>query len=113
MHLWDVLTGSQVSHTFTHRGDVTSLPYTTPCATSRGLDDLIRIWDCSTGIKLYSTQQDLGCGASLSVISDNLLVTSGQAVLALRTDLNHGDLLYSQSTWGRRLRPSWPARSCC
>ena len=84
MRLCDVLTGSQVSHMFTHRGDVTSLPYTTSCATSHGLDDLGGIWDCSTGIKLYSSQQDLGCGASLRVISDNLLVTSGQAVLALR-----------------------------
>ena len=84
MRLCDVLTGNQVSHMFTHRGDVTSLPYTTSCATSHGLDDLVGIWDCSTGIKLYSSQQDLGCGASLRVISDNLLVTSSQAVLALR-----------------------------
>lgn len=80
MRLWDALTGSQVSHTFTRRGNATSLPYTTSCVTSCGLDDLIRIWDCSTGIKLYSIHQDLGA----SVISDNLLVTSSQAMLALR-----------------------------
>lgn len=55
--LWDVLTGSRVSHMFAHRGDVTSLTCTTSCVISSGLDDLICIWDRSTGIKLYSIQQ--------------------------------------------------------
>lgn len=55
--LWDVLTGSRVSHMFAHRGDVTSLTCTTSCVISSGLDDLISIWDRSTGIKLYSIQQ--------------------------------------------------------
>lgn len=55
--LWDVLTGSRVSHVFGHRGDVTSLVCTTSCVISSGLDDLICIWDRSTGIKLYSIQQ--------------------------------------------------------
>lgn len=55
--LWDVLTGSRVSHVYGHRGDVTSLVCTTSCIISSGLDDLICIWDRSTGIKLYSIQQ--------------------------------------------------------
>lgn len=61
--LWDVLTGSRVSHMFAHRGDVTSLTCTTSCVISSGLDDLISIWDRSTGIKLYSIQQ-VGVGAT-------------------------------------------------
>lgn len=61
--LWDVLTGSRVSHMFAHRGDVTSLTCTTSCVISSGLDDLISIWDRSTGIKLYSIQQ-VGEGAT-------------------------------------------------
>lgn len=63
--LWDVLTGSRVSHMFAHRGDVTSLTCTTSCVISSGLDDLICIWDRSTGIKLYSIQQ-VGRGRVLS-----------------------------------------------
>lgn len=55
--LWDVLTGSRVSHMFAHRGDVTSLTCTTSCVISSGLDDVISIWDRSSGIKLYSIQQ--------------------------------------------------------
>lgn len=55
--LWDVLTGSRVSHVYGHRGDITSLVCTTSCVISSGLDDLICIWDRSTGIKLYSIQQ--------------------------------------------------------
>lgn len=55
--VWDVLTGSRVSHVYGHRGDVTSLVCTTSCIISSGLDDLICIWDRSTGIKLYSIQQ--------------------------------------------------------
>lgn len=59
--LWDVLTGSRVSHVYGHRGDVTSLVCTTSCVISSGLDDLICIWDRSTGIKLYSIQQVRSC----------------------------------------------------
>lgn len=55
--LWDVLTGSRVSHVYGHRGDVTSLVCTISCVISSGLDDIICIWDRSTGIKLYSIQQ--------------------------------------------------------
>ncbi|KAK1806578.1 hypothetical protein P4O66_005088, partial [Electrophorus voltai] len=90
--LWDVLTGSRVSHVYGHRGDVTSLVCTTSCVLSSGLDDLICIWDRSTGIKLYSIQQEVGCGASLGVISESLLVTGGQGCVSF-WDLNYGDLL--------------------
>lgn len=90
--LWDVLTGSRVSHVYGHRGDVTSLVCTTMCVISSGLDDLICIWDRSTGIKLYSIQQEVGCGASLGVISESLLVTGGQGCVSF-WDLNYGDLL--------------------
>nr|XP_044992411.1 sterol regulatory element-binding protein cleavage-activating protein isoform X2 [Jaculus jaculus] len=105
--LWDVLTGSRVSHMFAHRGDVTSLTCTTSCVISSGLDDLISIWDRSTGIKLYSIQQDLGCGASLGVISDNLLVTGGQGCVSF-WDLNYGDLL--QTVYLGKNSESQPAR---
>uniref|UniRef100_A0A1A7X877 Sterol regulatory element-binding protein cleavage-activating protein n=1 Tax=Iconisemion striatum TaxID=60296 RepID=A0A1A7X877_9TELE len=90
--LWDVLTGSRVSHVYGHRGDVTSLVCTNSCVISSGLDDLICIWDRSTGIKLYSIQQEVGCGASLGVISESLLVTGGQGCVSF-WDLNFGDLL--------------------
>ncbi|MBN3284069.1 SCAP protein, partial [Polyodon spathula] len=90
--LWDVLTGSRVSHMYGHRGDVTSLICTTSCVISSGLDDLICIWDRSTGIKLYSIQQEVGCGASLGVISESLLVTGGQGCVSF-WDLSYGDLL--------------------
>lgn len=90
--LWDVLTGSRVSHVYGHRGDVTSLVCTTTCVISSGLDDLICIWDRSTGIKIYSIQQELGCGASLGVISESLLVTGGQGCVSF-WDLSYGDLL--------------------
>uniref|UniRef100_A0A3Q2ZDL0 Sterol regulatory element-binding protein cleavage-activating protein n=1 Tax=Kryptolebias marmoratus TaxID=37003 RepID=A0A3Q2ZDL0_KRYMA len=90
--LWDVLTGSRVSHVYGHRGDVTSLVCTTSCVISSGLDDIICIWDRSTGIKLYSIQQEVGCGASLGVISESLLVTGGQGCVSF-WDLNFGDLL--------------------
>ncbi|KAM9593212.1 sterol regulatory element-binding protein cleavage-activating protein isoform 3-T3 [Trichechus inunguis] len=105
--LWDVLTGSRVSHMFAHRGDVTSLTCTTSCVISSGLDDLISIWDRSTGIKLYSIQQDLGCGASLGVISDNLLVTGGQGCVSF-WDLNYGDLL--QTVYLGKNSEAQPAR---
>lgn len=105
--LWDVLTGSRVSHMFAHRGDVTSLTCTASCVISSGLDDLISIWDRSTGIKLYSIQQDLGCGASLGVISDNLLVTGGQGCVSF-WDLNYGDLL--QTVYLGKNSEAQPAR---
>lgn len=135
--LWDVLTGSRVSHVFGHRGDVTSLVCTTSCVISSGLDDLICIWDRSTGIKLYSIQQvspgqpiaerralppplpwrrsqyvpcpdqDVGCGASLGLISESLLVTGGQGCVSF-WDLNFGDLLQTvylgQSSDGQGVR---------
>ncbi|XP_058868959.1 sterol regulatory element-binding protein cleavage-activating protein-like [Acipenser ruthenus] len=90
--LWDVLTGCRVSHMYGHRGDVTSLICTTSCVISSGLDDLICILDRSTGIKLYSIQQEVGCGASLGVISESLLVTGGQGCVSF-WDLSYGDLL--------------------
>ncbi|XP_030743458.1 sterol regulatory element-binding protein cleavage-activating protein isoform X2 [Echinops telfairi] len=105
--LWDVLTGSRVSHMFAHRGDVTSLTCTASCVISSGLDDLISIWDRSTSIKLYSIQQDLGCGASLGVISDNLLVTGGQGCVSF-WDLNYGDLL--QTVYLGKSSEAQPAR---
>ncbi|XP_056141806.1 sterol regulatory element-binding protein cleavage-activating protein [Lampris incognitus] len=105
--LWDVLTGSRVSHVYGHRGDVTSLVCTNCCIISSGLDDLICIWDRSTGIKLYSIQQDVGCGASLGVISESLLVTGGQGCVSF-WDLNFGDLLQTvylgQSSDGQGVR---------
>ncbi|XP_066547581.1 sterol regulatory element-binding protein cleavage-activating protein [Amia ocellicauda] len=105
--LWDVLTGSRVSHVYGHRGDVTSLVCTTSCIISSGLDDLICIWDRSTGIKLYSVQQEVGCGASLGVISESLLVTGGQGCVSF-WDLNFGDLLQTvylgQSSEGQGVR---------
>uniref|UniRef100_A0A2K5C1M8 SCAP beta-propeller domain-containing protein n=1 Tax=Aotus nancymaae TaxID=37293 RepID=A0A2K5C1M8_AOTNA len=97
--LWDVLTGSRVSHMFAHRGDVTSLTCTTSC--------VISIWDRSTGIKFYSIQQDLGCGASLGVISDNLLVTGGQGCVSF-WDLNYGNLL--QTVYLGKNSEAQPAR---
>uniref|UniRef100_A0A4W3HUY3 Sterol regulatory element-binding protein cleavage-activating protein n=1 Tax=Callorhinchus milii TaxID=7868 RepID=A0A4W3HUY3_CALMI len=90
--LWDVLTGSRVSHMHGHRGDVIALVCTSSCVLSGGLDDIICIWDRYTAIKLYSIQQDLGCGASLGVISDHLLVTGGQGCVSL-WDVGYGDLL--------------------
>uniref|UniRef100_A0A6G1RLM3 Sterol regulatory element-binding protein cleavage-activating protein n=1 Tax=Hypotaenidia okinawae TaxID=2861861 RepID=A0A6G1RLM3_9GRUI len=105
--LWDVLTGSKVSHMYAHRGDVTSLTCTTSCVISSGLDDIISIWDRSSGIKLYSIQQELGCGASLGVISDNLLVTGGQGCVSF-WDIGYGDLL--QTVYLGKSNESQPAR---
>nr|XP_031360006.1 sterol regulatory element-binding protein cleavage-activating protein [Lonchura striata domestica] len=105
--LWDVLTGSRVSHMFAHRGDVTSLTCTTSCVISSGLDDVISIWDRSSGTKLYSIQQELGCGASLGVISDNLLVTGGQGCVSF-WDIGYGDLL--QTVYLGKSNESQPAR---
>ncbi|XP_051922424.1 sterol regulatory element-binding protein cleavage-activating protein isoform X2 [Hippocampus zosterae] len=90
--LWDVLTGKCVSHVYGHRGDVTSLVCTPLCIISSGLDDLICVWDRSTGIKLYSIQQEAGCGSSLGLISDSLLVTGGLGCVSF-WDLNYGDLI--------------------
>uniref|UniRef100_A0A8C5ECN4 Sterol regulatory element-binding protein cleavage-activating protein n=1 Tax=Gouania willdenowi TaxID=441366 RepID=A0A8C5ECN4_GOUWI len=105
--LWDVLTGSRVSHVYGHRGDVTSLVCTTSCIISSGLDDLICVWDRSSGIKLYSIQQEAGCGASLGVISESLLVTGGLGCVSF-WDLNFGDLLQTvylgQSSDGQGVR---------
>uniref|UniRef100_A0AAR2JTF7 Sterol regulatory element-binding protein cleavage-activating protein n=1 Tax=Pygocentrus nattereri TaxID=42514 RepID=A0AAR2JTF7_PYGNA len=105
--LWDVLTGSRVSHVYGHRGDVTSLVCTNSCVISSGLDDLICIWDRSTGIKLYSIQQEVGCGSSLGVISDSLLVTGGHGCVSF-WDLNYGDLLQTvylgQNSEGQHVR---------
>ncbi|XP_009282717.1 PREDICTED: sterol regulatory element-binding protein cleavage-activating protein isoform X2 [Aptenodytes forsteri] len=105
--LWDVLTGSKVSHMYAHRGDVTSLTCTTSCVISSGLDDVISIWDRSSGIKLYSIQQEMGCGASLGVISDNLLVTGGQGCVSF-WDIGYGDLL--QTVYLGKSNESQPAR---
>ncbi|XP_007440605.1 sterol regulatory element-binding protein cleavage-activating protein [Python bivittatus] len=105
--LWDVLTGSRVSHICAHRGDVTSLTCTTSCVISSGLDDVISIWDRSSGIKHYSIQQDMGCGASLGVISDNLLVTGGQGCVSF-WDIGYGDLL--QTVYLGKSNASQPAR---
>lgn len=83
-----------------HRGDVTSLPYTTSHQPwSRWLSDL--------GLQhrhqalLHSARPGLWCKPE-HWFRDNLLVTSPGC--ACFTDLIHGDLLYSQSTWGR-VRP--------
>ncbi|XP_053913204.1 sterol regulatory element-binding protein cleavage-activating protein [Cuculus canorus] len=105
--LWDVLTGSKVSHMYAHRGDVTSLTCTTSCVISSGLDDVISIWDRSSGVKLYSIQQEMGCGASLGVISDNLLVTGGQGCVSF-WDIGYGDLL--QTVYLGKSNESQPAR---
>ncbi|KAM4688629.1 sterol regulatory element-binding protein cleavage-activating protein isoform 1-T2 [Discoglossus pictus] len=105
--LWDVLTGSRVSHMYGHRGDVTSLVCTTSCVISSGLDDVISIWDRSSGIKLYSIQQDLGCGSSLGLISDNLLVTGGLGCVSF-WDIGYGDLL--QTVYLGKCEEAQPAR---
>ncbi|XP_027524368.1 sterol regulatory element-binding protein cleavage-activating protein [Corapipo altera] len=105
--LWDVLTGSRVSHMFAHRGDVTSLTCTTSCVISSGLDDVISIWDRSSGTKLYSIQQELGCGASLGVISDSVLVTGGQGCVSF-WDIGYGDLL--QTVYLGKSNEAQPAR---
>ncbi|XP_015263203.1 PREDICTED: sterol regulatory element-binding protein cleavage-activating protein [Gekko japonicus] len=105
--LWDVLTGSRVSHMYAHRGDVTSLTCTSACVISSGLDDVISIWDRSSGIKHYSIQQDMGCGASLGVISDNLLVTGGQGCVSF-WDIGYGDLL--QTVYLGKSNEAQPAR---
>ncbi|XP_043921953.1 sterol regulatory element-binding protein cleavage-activating protein isoform X2 [Protopterus annectens] len=105
--IWDVLTGSRVSHLYGHRGDVTYLTCTSSCIISSGLDDIINIWDRSTGIKLYSIQQDMGCGASLGVISDNVLVTGGQGCVSF-WDISYGDLL--QTVYLDQTNESQPVR---
>nr|XP_056713725.1 sterol regulatory element-binding protein cleavage-activating protein [Euleptes europaea] len=105
--LWDVLTGSRVSHMYAHRGDVTSLTCTSSCVISSGLDDVISIWDRGSGIKHYSIQQDMGCGASLGVISDNLLVTGGQGCVSF-WDIGYGDLL--QTVYLGKSNEAQPAR---
>lgn len=105
--LWDVLTGSRVSLMHGHRGDITSLICTTSYVISSGLDDVISIWDRSSAIKLYSIQQDLGCGSSLGLISDNLLVTGGQGCVSF-WDIGYGDLL--QTVYLGKCEEAQPAR---
>ncbi|XP_075070293.1 sterol regulatory element-binding protein cleavage-activating protein [Mixophyes fleayi] len=105
--LWDVLTGSRVGHMHGHRGDVTFLICTASCVISSGLDDVISVWDRSTCIKLYSIQQDLGCGSSLGLISDNLLVTGGQGCVSF-WDIGYGDLL--QTVYLGKCEEAQPAR---
>uniref|UniRef100_A0A674K440 Sterol regulatory element-binding protein cleavage-activating protein n=1 Tax=Terrapene triunguis TaxID=2587831 RepID=A0A674K440_9SAUR len=51
--------------------------------------------------------QDLGCGASLGVISDNLLVTGGQGCVSF-WDIGYGDLL--QTVYLGKSNESQPAR---
>ncbi|KAG8147980.1 hypothetical protein E2320_022947 [Naja naja] len=68
---------------------VTSLTCTTSCVISSGLDD------------------DMGCGASLGVISDNLLVTGGQGCVSF-WDIGYGDLL--QTVYLGKSNESQPAR---
>lgn len=105
--LWDVLTGSRVGLMHGHRGDITSLLCTASYVISSGLDDVISIWDRSSGIKLYSIQQDLGCGSSLGLISDNLLVTGGQGCVSF-WDIGYGDLL--QTVYLGKCEEAQPAR---
>lgn len=51
--------------------------------------------------------QDMGCGASLGVISDNLLVTGGQGCVSF-WDIGYGDLL--QTVYLGKSNESQPAR---
>lgn len=51
--------------------------------------------------------QELGCGASLGVISDNLLVTGGQGCVSF-WDIGYGDLL--QTVYLGKSNESQPAR---
>uniref|UniRef100_A0A8C3RWR2 Sterol regulatory element-binding protein cleavage-activating protein n=1 Tax=Chelydra serpentina TaxID=8475 RepID=A0A8C3RWR2_CHESE len=87
--LWDVLTGSRVSHMYAHRGD------------DEGWGEQGWIWDRGWG------SRDLGCGASLGVISDNLLVTGGQGCVSF-WDIGYGDLL--QTVYLGKSNESQPAR---
>lgn len=56
---------------------------------------------------LFSSHQEVGCGASLGVISESLLVTGGQGCVSF-WDLNFGDLLQTvylgQSSDGQGVR---------
>lgn len=54
-----------------------------------------------------SVPQELGCGASLGVISDNLLVTGGQGCVSF-WDIGYGDLL--QTVYLGKSNESQPAR---
>lgn len=58
-------------------------------------------------ILIVSAHQEVGCGASLGVISESLLVTGGQGCVSF-WDLNFGDLLQtvylSQSGDGQGVR---------
>lgn len=66
-------------------------------SSSRGLGSLT----CSR------STQEMGCGASLGVISDNLLVTGGQGCVSF-WDIGYGDLL--QTVYLGKSNESQPAR---
>lgn len=51
--------------------------------------------------------QDLGCGSSLGLISDNLLVTGGQGCVSF-WDIGYGDLL--QTVYLGKCEEAQPAR---
>lgn len=53
------------------------------------------------------SMQEIGCGASLGVISDNLLVTGGQGCVSF-WDIGYGDLL--QTVYLGKSNESQPAR---
>lgn len=63
----------------------------------RGLGSLTR----------FPSAQEMGCGASLGVISDNLLVTGGQGCVSF-WDIGYGDLL--QTVYLGKSNESQPAR---
>lgn len=64
-------------------------------------------WGLDTQDLFWLFLQDLGCGASLGVISDNLLVTGGQGCVSF-WDLNYGDLL--QTVYLGKNSEAQPAR---
>lgn len=59
------------------------------------------------GAQPVPVPQELGCGASLGVISDNLLVTGGQGCVSF-WDIGYGDLL--QTVYLGKSNESQPAR---
>ncbi|KAB0397973.1 hypothetical protein E2I00_005066 [Balaenoptera physalus] len=85
-----------------HSGAITTVYIDqTMVLASGGQDGAICLWDVLTG------SRDLGCGASLGVISDNLLVTGGQGCVSF-WDLNYGDLL--QTVYLGKNSEAQPAR---
>lgn len=91
MRLWNVLTGSQVSHTFAHRGNATSLPYTTSCHQlwSRRPHQDLGLQHRHQAL-LPSPRPGLWCK-----LKCHLRQPAGdqRPGCACFTDLNHGDLL--------------------